>query len=185
MSADVGRREVPGRAARGGAGARGARQVKRVPGSQLWRAGERPGYEGALLLDTHIWVWLLEGRRDRLTPPLVALLERVAAHARLVVCDISFWEVGIKAAKGKLVLSLDTPIWLARAERAPGIVYLSLDRTILLQSTRLAADLPGDSADRMLVAAAQLHATPLVTADERIIAFAAARRGVPVCDARG
>lgn len=170
---------------RGATKSRSGRQASRVPGSQLWRAAERSGYEGPLLLDTHIWVWMLEGRADRLAPPLVRLLERAAAHARLVVCDISFWEVTVKAAKAKLVLSLDAPIWLTRAERAPGIVYLPLDRTILLQSAHLSADLHGDPADRMLIAAAQLHATPLVTADENIIAFAATRRGVPVCDARG
>ena len=167
------------RPARSSRRARGAH-----PDSQLWKAGEREDYDGPLLLDTHIWVWMLEGNGARMAPAVVPLLERSAASARLAVCDISFWEVGVKAAKGKLTLSLDAPIWLRRAERAPGVVYLSLDRTVLLQSTRLGTDLHGDPADRMLIAAAQLFGVPLVTADENIIAYAASRPGVPVCDAR-
>ena len=37
---------------------------------------------------------------------------------------------------------------------------------------------------RLLIAAAQLFAAPLVTVDERIIAYAKVQGGVPVCDAR-
>jgi hypothetical protein len=36
----------------------------------------------------------------------------------------------------------------------------------------------------MLVAAAQLHGLPLVTVDQRIIAFAKGQRSLSVCDAR-
>ncbi len=131
-----------------------------------------------------MWVWMLEGNTSRIATAAVPLIERAAAGARLLVCDISFWEVAVKAVKGKLVLSLDAAVWLRQAERAPGIVYLPLDRTILLQSTRLPGDIHGDPADRLLIAAAQLHAAPLVTADAQLIAYAAAQRGIPVCDAR-
>ncbi|MDQ3697259.1 MAG: type II toxin-antitoxin system VapC family toxin [Gemmatimonadota bacterium] len=135
-------------------------------------------------MDTHIWVWMLEGDARRMAPAVVPLLERAAASAYLLVCDISFWEVAVKAAKGKLVLSLDPTIWLRQAEHAPGVAYLPLDRTILLQSARLAGEIHGDPGDRMLIALAQLRAAPLVTADERIVHYATTQRGVPVCDAR-
>ncbi|HUF27659.1 MAG TPA: hypothetical protein VMM18_11855, partial [Gemmatimonadaceae bacterium] len=60
-------------------------------GHQLWRAKERPDHDGPLLLDTHIWVWTLEGDRGRLSPPVISLVSRAAAEQRLSVCDISFW----------------------------------------------------------------------------------------------
>ncbi len=151
---------------------------------QVWKPASRPEYDGPLLLDTHIWLWLLEGDTSRMVPAAVPLLQRSAAGAGLVVCDISYWEVAVKAAKRKLVLSMDVTHWLRRAERAPGVSFLPLDREILLLSTQLPGDIHGDPVDHMLIAAAQLHAVPLVTADRRIIEYAAAQRGIPVCDVR-
>ena len=159
-------------------------RITRGPGSQLWAARERPDYDGPLLLDTHIWIWMLEGDSDRLGRAIVSLLDRAAARTRLAVSDVSFWEVGLKTASRKLVLSRDTAIWLERAERAPGVVYLPLDRPTLVQSTRLGGTLHGDPADRMLIVTAQRREIPLVTADGNIIEYAARVRGVPVCDAR-
>ena len=51
-----------------------------------------------LLLDTHIWVWFLEGDTGRMAPALVPLLERSARSGELRVLDISYWEVAVKAA---------------------------------------------------------------------------------------
>jgi PIN domain nuclease of toxin-antitoxin system len=131
-----------------------------------------------------MWVWMLEGDTSRMSPAMPAIIQRAAADGNLAVSDISFWEVAVKAAKGKLVLSVDATIWLARAERAPGIGYIALDRTILVQSTRLVGSMHGDPADRKLIATAQLRSMPLVTVDEAIINYAGSQPGIPVCDAR-
>jgi PIN domain nuclease of toxin-antitoxin system len=140
-------------------------------------------HNGPLLLDTHIWIWYLEGDARRITGALGTLLDNVASSGGLQVLDISCWEVGVKTTKGSLSLSVDVAVWLRRAERAPGIIFLPLDRDILLVSTRLAAA-HNDPADRMLIAAAQLNNVPLVTADHRIIDYAASHAGTPVVDAR-
>lgn len=153
-------------------------------GRLLWKASERPSYAGPMLLDTHIWIWMLNGDTARISAPARRMLEQVNAIANLFVCDISFWEVAMKTAKGNLTLAVDAAVWLDRAESAPGIRYVPLDRGILVQSTRLTGELQGDPADRMLVAAAQLNGMPLMTADAKIIAYARSQPGVPVCDAR-
>jgi PIN domain nuclease of toxin-antitoxin system len=114
----------------------------------------------------------------------IPLLGKAAAAHLLYVCDISFWEVAMKAAAGKLVFSLDPTIWMQQAERAPGILYLPLDRPTLIQSTRIEKEMHGDPADRMLIAAAQLHSAALVTADKQIIGYARRSRRVSVCDIR-
>ncbi len=150
----------------------------------VWRPSEDDRFAGALLLDTHIWIWTLDGDLASMSPATVSLLQRSATNVGIRVCDISFWEVAVKAAKGKLKLSMDVMLWLRRAERAPGISYLPLDREVLLLSTQFAGDMPGDPADRMLVAAAQLHAMPLVTVDRGIIDHAGTHRTLSVCDAR-
>lgn len=151
---------------------------------RVWRAADLADYDGPLLLDTHIWVWHLEGDVSRTAPRATALIERSGGASRLLVSDISYWEVAVKAAKGKLTLAIDVVVWLQRAEGAPGMHFLPLDRATLLQSTRLPGAVHNDPADRMLIAAAQINGLPLVTADRSIIDYAAAHRGTPVVDAR-
>jgi PIN domain nuclease of toxin-antitoxin system len=157
----------------------------RRPNSGLWKASARRAWYGPLLLDTHVWVWLLDGDLGRVSHAAAALLRRTASSANLLVSDISSWEVAMKAAKGKLVFSMDAAFWLRRAERAPGLVPVALTRETLLLSTRLPGQPHGDPADRMLLATAQLQRAPLVTVDEEIIEYARRQAGIPVCDARG
>lgn len=141
--------------------------------------GEQP-----LLLDTHAWIWWLEDDVTRMAAGTATLLERVEAVGNLLVSDVSYWEVAVKAAKGKLSLSLEATEWLQRAERAPGIRTCPLSREVLLRSTRLVGALHNDPADRMLIATAQLLCVPLVTADRTIIAYAKAHTGIQVVDIR-
>jgi PIN domain nuclease of toxin-antitoxin system len=150
---------------------------------RVWRPENLLDHDGPLLLDTHIWIWYLEGDAARITGTLRTLLDDVARGAGLQVLDISARELGVKTTKGSLTLSVDAAVWLRRAERAPGIVFIPLDRDVLLVSTRLDAA-HNDPADRMLIAAAQLNNVPLVTADHRIIDYARDHAGTPVVDAR-
>jgi len=150
----------------------------------VWRPAALSTYDGPLLLDTHIWVWHLEGDLTHITPDLVPLLDRSGAAHRLHVSDISYWEVAVKSAKAKLTLSIDATVWLHRAEKAPGIQFLPLERDILLLSTRLPGTAHNDLADRMLIALAQLQNIPLVTVDRLILEYAATHPGTPVVDAR-
>lgn len=159
--------------------------VRRVAESALWRATRGTGRSDGLLLDTHIWLWTLDGTRGMMSEPAVALVASAAAAGRLFVSDMSFWEVSLKAAKGKLTLSLDPTLWLERAAKAPGIQLLPVTRDVLIQSTRLPEHLHGDPVDRILLAQAQLHGLSLLTCDRLIVEYAAAQVGVPVCDARG
>jgi PIN domain nuclease of toxin-antitoxin system len=152
--------------------------------SKVWTAGDLPTYEGPLLLDTHIWLWHLEGDTGHTAPDLGVLLDRSGAKSNLLVSDISYWEVAVKAATGKLTLSVDVTIWLQRAEQAPGIRFRTLERPVLLLSTRLPGSARNDPADRILIALAQLANVPLVTADRLIVEYAAAHPGTPVVDAR-
>ena len=152
--------------------------------SEVWRVDELAEYDGPLLLDTHVWIWHLEGDDTQWARATGPLLDRVGSASRLLVSDISSWEVAVKAGRGKLTLSIDVAVWLQRAERAPGIRFLPLDRSLLLLSTRLPGTVHADPADRMLLAAALLHHVPLVTADRAIIEYARVTPGGPVGDGR-
>jgi len=151
------------------------------------RKPEPDGYvDEQLLLDTHVWLWYLEGGEGQLSPRGFDLVERANRAHRLAVCDVSVWELGVKAAKGRLELSFDLPLWVARAEEVPGITFLPLDRQTLMLSTMLPGSMGGDPADRMIVASSILRSCPLVTKDRAIIEYARREKQVAlsVIDAR-
>lgn len=150
----------------------------------MWHPQDLVAYDGPLLLDTHVWIWYVEGEASQLARGTVELLDRSGALGNLLVCDISCWEVAMKAAKGKLEFSVDVGVWLQRAEQAPGIRFRPLTRPVLIQSTRLTGAAHSDPADRMLMAMAQLDAVPLVTADRLVIDYATQHGGTPVVDVR-
>jgi len=160
------------------------RRVREAAAPSVWRPANLDTYDGPLLLDTHVWIWYVEGDKSQMAPGATALLDRCGAHSNLFVSDISYWEVAVKAAKAKLAFSVDVAVWLQRAEQAPGIRFQTLTRPVLLQSTRFAGAVHNDPADRMLIATSQVHGIPLVTADRQIIAYAKTRGGTPVVDVR-
>lgn len=151
------------------------------------RKPEPDGYvDEPLLLDTHVWLWYLEGGEGQLSRRGFDLIERANRAQRLAVCDVSVWELGVKAAKGRLELSFDLSLWVARAEQIPGITFLPLDRQTLMLSTMLPGGMGGDPADRMIVASSILRSCPLVTKDRAIIEYARREKQVSlsVIDAR-
>lgn len=141
-------------------------------------------FAGPAIVDTHIWIWYLDGQVEGMASSAVELLRRCVRGEGLLVSDISVWEVGTKVAKGKLELLPNVSAWVERASRRPGFSYVLLDREILLASTQLPGTVHGDPADRMLIATAGLVAAPLVTADGAIIDYARDEGGFSVCDAR-
>jgi PIN domain nuclease of toxin-antitoxin system len=135
-----------------------------------------------LLLDTHVWIWMLEQNQHRLSEKILQHLRERGKAGELLVSDISFWEVANKSKKEKL-FSMDPMIWMERAGDTPGVTYLPLARTTLIQSTRLPGKPPADHADRILIATAQLSGASLVTADKQILAYARRERGISIYDA--
>lgn len=158
------------------------RGVKSLP--NVWRPSGGRSYAGPLLIDTHVWIWYLDGVGERMSDEGVALVRRSVQEEGVVVSDISVWEVGMKTAKGKLSLFPTANAWIERASRRPGFSFLPLDREILLASTQLPGAVHGDPADRMLIASSALSGIPLATVDPLIIAYSEARGGLSVCDLR-
>jgi PIN domain nuclease of toxin-antitoxin system len=150
----------------------------------VWRPADRSLFAGPLLIDTHIWIWYLDGAGERMSADGVELLRHVIRTEGAVVSDISVWEIGAKAAKGKLALMPTVEAWIERASRRPGFSFLPLDREILLSSTQLPGTVHGDPADRMLIASAALSGLPLATADPLVIDYAESQGGFSVCDFR-
>jgi PIN domain nuclease of toxin-antitoxin system len=126
-----------------------------------------------LLLDTHIWIWLINGRTDRAGASVWRALDEAGAGQGLRVSAISAWEAAVLDAKGRVQLAPDCHAWIARALLAPGLGLEPLAPAIAIESTRLPNFTHRDPVDRILIATARVTGARFVTRDRRILDYAA------------
>jgi PIN domain nuclease of toxin-antitoxin system len=135
----------------------------------------------ALLLDTHVLLWLIGNHRERMTARAWQEIEVRAERNGLAISDVTFWELALKIARNHLAVSPDPHTWLKQVAKTPGLGIIQLDRDVLIRSTQL--DLPTrDPADRMLVATALKYDLALATADRRLLEFAERHPGLTAFD---
>jgi PIN domain nuclease of toxin-antitoxin system len=126
----------------------------------------------ALLLDTHIALWLDSGE-DRLRPSTRALIDGCWKNGgTLFLSAITAWEIALLADTGRIDLDLPAEAWVQRFADRPGIEAVALDHLTASRSYQLHHFEQRDPADRLLIATAIRLACPLVTYDDRITRFA-------------
>jgi PIN domain nuclease of toxin-antitoxin system len=138
---------------------------------------------GVLILDTHVWLWLVEGVAGPLSDDALAELERASDRGGIRVAAISVWEVAMLEARARISLSRPVDEWVRAALRAPGVRLLELTPDIAIESTRLPGTPHGDPADRILMASARLTGGRLATCDRGIVDYSA-QGHLAVLDAR-
>jgi PIN domain nuclease of toxin-antitoxin system len=121
-----------------------------------------------LLLDTHVVLWQLSGAKT-LGP---RARDAIAGSTELAFSVVSFAEIGIKAAVGKLTV----PDEIQALILDTGIRVLGLSADHGLAVARLPLH-HRDPFDRLLVAQAEREGYTLMSGDERLRAYA-----VPVLD---
>lgn len=124
-----------------------------------------------LLLDTHVWIWVMEGATREVGPATRRAVEEAGARGRILVSAISVWEVGMLEAKGRIRFSLEIGEWVRRGLGAPGVQFSGLSPDVALGSARLPEGIHGDPADRMLIATARQTGATLVTRDHKIVDY--------------
>lgn len=132
---------------------------------------DRPG--PLTVLDTHVWIWMVEGDRTALSPPAIEAIERASRGGAVRVSAISVWEVAMLEAKGRISLSRPLDDWVHAALRAPGVRLLPLSPEIAIESARLPGAPHGDPADRILMASARHLGGRLATCDRGILEYSA------------
>jgi PIN domain nuclease of toxin-antitoxin system len=123
-----------------------------------------------LVLDTHVWVWLVSGITAMGKDVLVAI-EESAANGTVIVPAAAVWEIAMWEKHGLIMLAQPCAHWVADAVSAPGLSVQSLTSEIAVEAVNLPGSFKGDQADRMIVATARLAGASVVTADQRIIDY--------------
>lgn len=128
-----------------------------------------PKAEG-VLLDTHVWLWMVNG--EKMAAPARQRIESAAEAGELALSAISLWETGMLAAKGRIALEPDCMAWVDEALALTGMRIIPLTAQIAVASSFLPGGFHGDPADRIIVASAAIASATLITRDALILAYA-------------
>jgi PIN domain nuclease of toxin-antitoxin system len=124
------------------------------------------GSGALILLDTHALIWL-----DQDDPALGPVTRQHIASAlqtkTLAVSAISFWEVAMLAAKGRITIEVPVATWRTDLLTL-GLAEIPVDGEIGSTAVHL-EHLHNDPADRMIMATALLREAMLITADRKLL----------------
>lgn len=121
-----------------------------------------------ILLDTHIWIWWMDDN------PRLSQSHRQIIQSRqndgLGVSIYSCWEVAKLVEYDRLELKISIEEWIEIALSHPDVRLFDLTIPIIIKSTKLVR-FHKDPADQIIVATSIISEIPLLTADEKIIAY--------------
>jgi len=127
-----------------------------------------------IILDTHIWIWLINGDEKVGKPSILNLIKKSVKNSNIFIPAICLWEVVMIASKKRISLNEDTLGWIKKASSAPGISVYPLTAEIAYESTKLPGSFHGDPADRIIVATARVTNGTLITFDKQILNYSKA-----------
>lgn len=122
----------------------------------------------APLLDTHAWIWWVDGNR-RLEARLVARLDALDDANRPWLSAISLWEVATLVSLGRLEFHPSFDAWLAKAADAKTVRILPITPEIAMDLARLPKSFRRDPADRIVVSTGRVHQLSVLTSDRAIL----------------
>jgi PIN domain nuclease of toxin-antitoxin system len=127
-----------------------------------------------VLLDTHSWIWLMNGESRVQKSSVLKTIELAAKKSELYISSISLWEVGMLEAKGRIRFQQPCLVWVKKALETTGLSVLDISPETAIESSRLPQDFLVDPADRIIVATARTMDLLLVTEDQKILAYSEA-----------
>jgi PIN domain nuclease of toxin-antitoxin system len=118
-----------------------------------------------IVLDTHAAIWLTTDRGLGRQSQRIA--DKALSEDRLAISTISFWELAMLTAKGRL-RSLKSASQRRAELIATGVREIPLTGDIAILAAEL-ENLNDDPADRIIAATAIAHDATLMTADEKLL----------------
>jgi PIN domain nuclease of toxin-antitoxin system len=135
------------------------------------------------LLDTHVWIWALEGEGRKLGRRTAALVDRGGPLDLLRVSPVSVFEIASLHAAGRIGLTPSVGKWFEAALEPLGIRLAPLSIEAAIDAGLTGQRFVPDPIDRLLIATARHMGATLVTRDRRILKYAEETSAVRVHDA--
>jgi PIN domain nuclease of toxin-antitoxin system len=122
---------------------------------------------GVPLLDTHAWLWWLDGTGALSRREFVAL-DALAETSLPHLCAISLWEVALLVELGRVTLRSPFEEWIDLAASPDTVDLLDVTTEVAKELVRLPKSFHRDPADRIIVATARALDLPVLTHDSPI-----------------
>lgn len=123
-----------------------------------------------VLLDSHVLLWLMDGRRE-LGRMARACCDEALRDEVIGVSAVTFYELANEHRKGRIALSPDPATW-RQSVLALGVVEFPVDAPTAIAAAGL-TDMHNDPMDRLIVATALRNDATLLTADGAILKWGA------------
>lgn len=121
-----------------------------------------------ILLDTHVVLWLV-GDDVRLGRRAIESIERDGDRRASAMVA---WEIAMNIDKGRMSLEAPLASWLQQSLASIEVQEIPVTGSVALDAGSLRDGLHGDPCDRLMIATARALGCALVTADEKILAYA-------------
>ena len=133
-----------------------------------------------LLLDTHAWIWTVEGDTRRVGARSRRLIAQASVKQVVRISPATLFEIVALYTAGRLRLALPAEHWIDSSLERTGVLLTDLTREIAVDAGFIPRTALPDPLDRLLVATArQLEAT-LLTADSDVLRYATQTKNVRV-----
>jgi len=137
-----------------------------------------------LLLDTHVWLWSVEGDERRIGRRARQLLVKAEARQTIRISPVTIFELAVLHTVGRVQLARSLDQWVGDSLDDAGIRVAELTPAIALDSGSIPRGALADPLDRLLVATARHLDAVFLTGDARILDYARKTGAVRVHDAR-
>ena len=119
-----------------------------------------------ILLDTHVLIWLTEGRAE-VGEEARGIADQALVDEELAISGITFWEIAMLHRQGRL--RMIQPLAAFRKDVLNlGLTEIPVCGDVGIEAAML-EDFHSDPADCIITATASLHRATLLTADRRIL----------------
>jgi PIN domain nuclease of toxin-antitoxin system len=122
----------------------------------------------ALLLDTHVWIWLALGS-GRLSLRAQQQIRPFVNRDVVYISAITLFEVAYSVQRKRIELPTPRDTWFADIFRGPSPHVVPITTEISVASTQLPPAFHGGPADRLIAATARTHNLTLCTHDGHIL----------------
>ena len=136
-----------------------------------------------MLLDTHVWIWMVTDAPGRLGPRTRRLLGRATGLRAPYVSAMSVFEIAALHTAGRVAFTRPVERWLRDSIANAALRVIDLELNIAIDAALIPASALADPIDRCLVATAREYDVPLVTRDRRILDYASRTRLLRVVNA--
>lgn len=137
-----------------------------------------------LLLDTHVFVWSVEGDERRIGRQARRMIERAESSGAVLVSPVTLFEITALHVAGRLRLARPVERWILDGLETTSIRIAELSPSVAIDAGHIPRTALEDPADRLLVATARELDAAFLTGDARILDYASKTRNVRVQDAK-